>query len=98
MVSGYIATLPLRGNCSGPYLYRTDGTRTKFRLKRNPVLDDLRVIDLYNDVIQSETPPTARKGHWAQEYHRLEEALVYIHSQFHDVSQMRRICEEMEKP
>lgn len=38
-----------------PYIYRKDGTRTRFRLKRNPVLDDLRVIDLYNDVIQNET-------------------------------------------
>ncbi len=78
-----------------PYLYRKDGTRTKFRLKGTSVLDDLRVIDLYNDVIQNETPPADRKGHWAQEFYRLEEALLYIETQFRDPKQMRRICEEM---
>src|SRR2546425_1032308 len=39
-----------------PYMFKRNGHRTKFKLKENPVLDDLRVIDLYNDAIQNDVP------------------------------------------
>ena len=78
-----------------PYLFKSDGTRTKFRLRKNPVMDDLRVIDLYHDAIQHDVPPEDRKGHWAQEYSGLPEALDYLNSQFKNVKRIRRICGEM---
>lgn len=82
-----------------PYMFRkSDGARTKFRLKRNPVLDDLRVIDLYHDAIQNHLPPEERKGHWVQEFYRLPEALTYLATQFEDTKRIRKICEEMKKP
>jgi hypothetical protein len=78
-----------------PYMFKRDGTQTKFKLKENPVLDDLRVIDLYNDAIQNNVPPAKRKGHWVQEYYRLPEVLNYVENQFKDVERVRRICKEM---
>ena len=81
-----------------PYRFEADGTRTGFTLKKNPVLDDVRVIDLYDDVIQSGTPVGDRKGHWAQEFYRLPEALTYLNSQFKNAKKIRAICEEMHKP
>lgn len=81
-----------------PYMFKRDGTRTKFKLKKNPVLDDLRVIDLYNDAIQNDVPIVRRRGHWAQEFYGLSEALTYINTQFKDAGLVRRICQEMQTP
>lgn len=78
-----------------PYMWKKDGSRTKFKLKKNPVLDDLRVIELYNDAIQSEVPVEDRRGHWVQEFYRLPEALKYLKNQFADTKRVRKICEEM---
>ncbi len=77
-------------------MFKRNGERTNFRLKENPVLDDLRAIDLYNDAIQSGVSPASRrKGHWVQEFYRLPEVLFYLESQFKDVDRIRRICREM---
>ncbi len=81
-----------------PYMFRKNGQRTKFKLKKNPVIDDLRVIDLYHDVIRNSVPLAERKGHWAQEYSRIEDALRHIEFQFKDTESVRRICKEMLKP
>jgi hypothetical protein len=81
-----------------PYMFKKNGDRTKFRLKTNPVLDDLRVIDLYHDAIQNHLPPKNRIGHWVQEFYRTPEVLSYLASHFEDVNRIRKICEEMKKP
>lgn len=81
-----------------PYMYDEKGVRTAFELRKNPVIDDLRVIDLYNDAIQNDLPIEDRRGHWVQEYYRLPEALTYIDSQFRDPEVVRAFCEEMKKP
>jgi hypothetical protein len=81
-----------------PYMFNRDGERTKFKLKTNPVLDDLRVIDLYNDAIQNDVPVANRRGHWVQEFYRIPEVLLYIEKQFKDVDRIRRICREMRTP
>lgn len=78
-----------------PYMFRKDGDRTRFKLKKNPVLDDLRVIDLYNDAIQQKIRPEKRRGHWVQEFYRLDEVLSHIEVQFKDVERIRHICKEM---
>jgi len=81
-----------------PYMFKQNGARTKFKLKKNSVLDDLRVIDLYNDAIQSNVPAANRKGHWVQEFHQLADVLNYLDQQFKDVKRIRRICRDMKKP
>jgi hypothetical protein len=81
-----------------PYMFKRNGDRTEFKLKENPVLDDLRVIDLYNDAIQENVSPARRKGHWVQEFYQLSEVLIYIEKQFKDVDNIRRICKEMRTP
>ncbi len=81
-----------------PYLYNSGGTRTAFEFKKTSVMDDVRVIDLYNDSIQSAVPPADRKGHWVQEFSRVEEAFDYINSQLKDAERVRHICEEMALP
>jgi hypothetical protein len=62
------------------------------------VMDDLRVIDLYNDAIQHTVPLADRKGHWVQEFYSIEDVLNHLNSQFKDVARVRKICGEMTKP
>jgi len=81
-----------------PYLYRSDGTRTRFAFRETAAMDDVRVIDLHNDVIQNGIPLADRKGHWAQEFYRLPEILTYLDCQFRDAARIRRICKEMQTP
>ena len=78
-----------------PYMFRRNGDVTKFTLKKTSVMDDIRVVHLYNDVIQNDVPIPDRRGHWAQEFYRLPEALEHLDSQFKNVTRIRRICEEM---
>lgn len=81
-----------------PHMFRRDGGRTKFKLKKNPVMDDLRVIELYNDAIQNDVPPEDRRGHWAHEFYLWPEALDYLNCQFKDTKRIRLICKEMNTP
>jgi hypothetical protein len=81
-----------------PYLYNADGSRAAFEFKKTSVMDDVRAIELYDDSIQSAVPPADRKGHWAQEFYRVEEAFDYINFQFKDAERVRGICEDMAKP
>lgn len=81
-----------------PYFYKNNGRRTKLKFKQTAVLDDLRVIDIYNDAIQIAAPYGQREGNWAQEFFRLEEALLHIDAQFRNEKRVRRICKDMQKP
>jgi hypothetical protein len=78
-----------------PYMFKKNGERTKFRLKKNPIINDIRVIDLYHDAIQDNVAPPDRKGHWVQEYYTFPEALVYLDAQLKDVNEVRNICKKM---
>lgn len=74
------------------YMYNQDGSRNfSFAFKKTGVLDDLRVIDMYNDAIQSNVPIHARIGNWAQEFYKIDEALNFIQSQFKDLNHIRKI-------
>jgi hypothetical protein len=81
-----------------PYMFKKNGSRTKFKLKKNPVLDDLRVIDLYNDAIKDDIPAVEREGHWVHEFLTMDEALHHINKQLKDKRRVRRICQEMQLP
>ena len=79
------------------FLFRKDGKPKAKPLKFMPtkVLDDLRVIDMYDDVTQSALPVADRKGHWAQEYLDLSQALRTIETEFRNVERVRKIVREM---
>ena len=81
-----------------PFMFDENNLRTAFQLKKNSVMDDLRVIDMYNDAIQTDIAIEERKGHWAQEFYRLDEALIYIESQFNNPERIQAICREMKTP
>lgn len=73
-------------------MFTKGGRRTRFTIDRTPVMDDLRVIDMYRDAIQDGVPVRNRVGNWVQEFFRVDEALRYIDSQFRDIERVRAMC------
>ncbi len=83
-----------------PYLTTKNGTakRRPLKFQKTPVMDDLRVFEMYDDAIQSSVSVPNRKGHWAQPFFHLDEALRYLETNLKDINRVRDICEEMKKP
>jgi hypothetical protein len=77
-----------------PYLLKRDGSQTKFKLKKNPILSDLRVFELYDDATQA----GVIQPRWVQSYTTQDDALAYINSQFKNLKRVRKICAEMNAP
>jgi hypothetical protein len=65
------------------YLGYSDPTgRKRLKLSKNNVLDDLRVIDMYETAILSERPLRERQGNWVQKFGTDEDALLFATAQF----------------
>ena len=80
------------------YMFDKDGKpNLGFTYKRTNVIDDIRLIDLYNETILNEIPPADRIGHWVDEYFRLVDILRCIETQFYNISRVRDIVERMKK-
>lgn len=79
------------------FIYRQDGKRRARPMKFKPtkVLDDLRVIEMYDDVAQNDIPVHERKGHWVQEFLDQSQALRTIETEFRDAGRVRKIISEM---
>ena len=57
-----------------PYLYDQNKQRTDFELKRNTVLDNIKVVDMYNDV----------RHNWVQTFSNSGDLFYFIQEQFKD--------------
>ena len=66
-----------------------------FVFKRTGVLDDIRLVHQYNDVIRNEIDPDKRTGHWVDEYYRMADILKVVETQFKDIDRVRAIVEAM---
>lgn len=56
--------------------------RAALALKKNKVIDDLRVVDMYEAAIRHDVQVPDRKGNWVQKYVNPDDALLYASSQF----------------
>jgi hypothetical protein len=82
-----------------PYMVGENGEpNPSFVFQKTSVMDDRRVIDLYNDALQTGVPVEERRGHWVHEFYRQPELLDYVNSQFTDLARIRAICQEMSRP
>lgn len=57
-----------------PYLFDENKQRTDFEIKKNSVLDSIKVVDMYNDV----------RHNWVQSFSNPGELLFFIEQQFKD--------------
>lgn len=75
------------------YRFNKNGTMKKkpdIEFQKTPVMDDLRVIDMYDDAICATKPMNERD--WAQEFFHFNELLTYVDTTFKDVDWIRKQC------
>jgi hypothetical protein len=66
-----------------------------FLFSKTGILDDIRLVHQYNDVIRNDVDAAARTGHWVEEYYKGADILQVIKTQFKDVDRIRKIVEDM---
>jgi len=69
-----------------------------FVFKSTRVLDDIRVIDMYEAAIRQDVGLRERTGNWVQSYFRHQDALEYVSSQFGDVTRIRQLIAQRSAP
>ncbi len=78
------------------YYETTDGKKLKdIKVDRSAVFDD-RTLEIYDYVIKNGEPVTLRTGNWAQEFYRLDEALLYVQTQFGEMDFVQKIVHKNE--
>lgn len=65
--------------------------RWRVKIQGCAVLDDVRIIDLYEDAVRQELPLRERTGNWAQPYFTHEDALRFLVAQFEDPQRLRML-------
>ena len=68
--------------------------RAVLNLKRNNIIDDLRVIDMYEAAIRHEVLVEDRKGNWVQKFVTNDDAQLYASAQFYRYQEVERFLEE----
>lgn len=78
------------------YMFNGDGSpNDDFQYQSTRLLDDIRVIDMYNDTIQNDIPPEERVGHWTEEYFELDDIIKVIQTQFREIDRISNIINKM---
>ena len=62
--------------------YKGKTGRKKLSLEKNQIMDDLRVIDMYEEAIVSERPLEDRQGNWVQKFTSNADAMLFATAQF----------------
>ncbi len=55
-----------------------------FPFRPTSVLDDLRILQMYEKAMRHHIPLNRRRGNWVQQYYYSTEAIRFIHRQFSD--------------
>ena len=71
------------------YRFDKDGNRLPLAFRRTGVLDDLRILDLYDEVVKDAEPLPERRGNWAQPYFYEPDVLQFLRTQFADVDRIQ---------
>lgn len=77
------------------YRFTGSGKRKRFRFTRTRVMDDIRVIDMFDDVVQTAVPIQERTGNWCQDFRTVNDILQYVKAQLGDIRRVAAICNEM---
>lgn len=78
------------------YMFRSAKRKNRqFTYSGTSIMDDIRIIDLYNDTIKNDVSPDERVGHWVDEYFEITDILQCVKTQFVDINRVQRIINEM---
>ena len=78
------------------FRFRSDGMKRRCRFEPTAVLEDLRILDMYDEAILQDVPLSRRRAHWAQPFFTDEDALRFLKSTFSDIARARKIVAEEE--
>jgi hypothetical protein len=73
---------------------KSGGWKKSFSLAQNPVLDDIRIIDMYEAAIRQSVPLGQRTGNWVQPFLQPEDALQFVQQQFSDIARIKTMLQE----
>ena len=77
------------------YMYKGKRRNRSFVFKKTGTIDNINVIDMYNDAILNDIPVTDRKSNWAQPFFKTPEIMLFLETQFKDVAKRRLELSEM---
>lgn len=78
------------------YRFNADHTRNNdFVYRSTNILDDIRVVDMYEDTIQNDIPVEERVGHWTDEFFDINDIIKVVQTQFADTGRILQIIEKM---
>jgi hypothetical protein len=78
------------------YMLDADGNPIAgFSYRRTDIMDDIRVINLYNEAIMNNLDPADRVGHWVDEFYKIGDVLRCIETQFSNLDRVREIVNQM---
>lgn len=64
------------------------------KYRKSDILDDLRVIDLYEEATEEMVPLKDRKGNWVQKFTKDEDALLFTSAQFSRFPEAEELIKE----
>jgi hypothetical protein len=65
--------------------------RWRVKIESSSIMDDVRIIDLYEEAIRQDLPLGERTGNWVQSYFTHEDALRFLVAQFADPRRLRML-------
>ena len=68
--------------------------RSELTLEKRNVIDDLRVIDMYEAAIRHEVQVADRKGNWVQKFASNDDAQLYASAHFYRYQEVESFLEE----
>ena len=68
--------------------------RKKLKLKKSPLLDDLRVLDIYEEAIIDGIPLAERDGNWVQKFRSIEDGSRFVAAQFFRYQEVEQFIKE----
>jgi len=67
-----------------------------FVFEPNSVLDDLRILEMYEAAMRIDVPLSQRTGNWVQEYIATPDVLRFLEAQFSDVAELKAFLSSYE--
>lgn len=79
------------------YMFRGTRRNRNFIFRKTGAMDNIKVVDMYNDAILNDIPFADRKSNWAQPFFKTPEIMLFLETQFKDVSKRRQELSQMSK-
>jgi hypothetical protein len=87
--------LGFKGKSGRDLGFKGKSGRKKLFLEKSPIMEDLRVIDMYEEAITpSQKPPQERKGNWVQKFSSNDDATLFAVAQFSRYQEVEAFLEE----